>query len=62
MEKQKSQAEDLPRKQIFQSRPDASATVIKNKHLPRINTELHGSKQNQKIRPGNITHLSEPDA
>jgi hypothetical protein len=24
------------------SEPDASATVIKNKHLPRINTELHG--------------------
>ena len=44
------------------SEPDASATVIKNKHLPRINTELHGRKQNQKIRPGNITHLSEPDA
>jgi hypothetical protein len=42
MGEQKSQAEDLPRKQIFQSRPDASATVIKNKHLPRINTELHG--------------------
>ena len=44
MGKQKSQAEDLPRKQIFQSRPDASATVIKNKHLPRINTEFHGNK------------------
>jgi desulfoferrodoxin (superoxide reductase-like protein) len=62
MGEQKSQAEDLPRKQIFQSRPDASATVIKNKHLPRINTELHGRKQKRKIRPGNITHLSEPDA
>jgi len=52
MGEQKSQAEDLPRKQIFQSRPDASATVIKNKHLPRINTEFHGRK----------TLLSEPDA
>ena len=34
------------------SKPEVWATVIKNKHLPRINTESHGMK----------THHSEPEA
>ena len=59
MGKQKSLAEDQPRKK---KQKISHGNKTKQKHLPRINTELHGSKQNQKIRPGNITHLSEPDA
>ena len=30
------------------SEPDAWATVIKNKHLPRKDTEFHGNKQKQR--------------
>ena len=43
---------ELHGRKALLSEPDASATVIKNKHLPRINTEFHGRK----------TLLSEPDA
>jgi hypothetical protein len=46
MGKQKSLAEAFATETNL-SVPDASATVIKNKHLPRINTELHGNKNKQ---------------